>query len=201
MSRYQSENLVNVIKNVKKTTTQGTVSLNRFERLMQISQVIMQYMSAGRASEVGLVLWDSAFFNFDEQVLQVTWIESKTSSQKMMSFCNHKESYDLCPFFSFFMYMISGMGISVHFEKQCVFPSLTPSNAAATITKILRSGLTNVTGVQKDLSSKDLRYSAANTMLLNAGIEVCVALGGSDIEVMTDRKTGAMYVYILVLFI
>ncbi len=133
--------------------------------------------------------------------MQVTWIESKTSSQKMMSFCNHKESYDLCPIFSLFMYMISGIGTSVQYDKQYVFPSLSPSNAAGTIPKILRSGLNNVSGVQKDLSSKDLRYSAANTMLLNAGMEVCVALGGWGIEVMTDRKTGAMHVYILVLFL
>ena len=190
------ENLILVIKNIR-----SNKSNSRSEILMQIAQVVMQFMSAGRASEVALVRWSFTSWNFDEQLLEVTWFESKTCSQKMMAFSNHRTSYDLCLFFSLFMYMITnGRGFSSAFEDQTIFPALTPQNAAATISKSLRSGLAGIQGLQRDLSSKDLRYAAANLMLLNAGIEVCVALGGWGIDTMTARSTGSMYIYIMVLF-
>ena len=85
----------------------------------------------------------------------------------MMAFSSHRHAYDLCLFFSLFMYLItsgrgitdaitSGRGITDAYDEQTIFPTLSPTTAATTMTGSLRSGVASIQGIQDNLSSKDL---------------------------------------------
>lgn len=165
----------------------------------------MGYHAVGRATEVGLSSWPSAYWDEIEQCMFLNWMEIKVSQQKMMSFFPDALSYEMCFFHSLFCYFSSGRGtVSVEEAVHRVFPNLSASDAkyAATIlTKYLRALVGVVEGLNEESASKDFRYGPANELYVHpeGGSEITGARGGWGLDVINASKgnqTGAMVNYL-----
>ena len=164
--------------------------------------LLTMWLAVGRATEVGLSSWNSAYWSTIHNSLFLNWMELKVSRQKIMNFSNDANSYKLDWFFAGFMYFVSGRGIAGPDDKaQFIFPKLAnneAANAADYISQLLKRYHGVIADVLEDISSKDLRYGPVAIIYLHlfGGLEICSSRGGWMPDDVLDKKAGALVHYL-----
>ena len=146
------------------------------------------FTSSGRASDVGHSTFKSYTLDLIINVIVSDWSEIKTKTLKQMAFTCHRKSFQICPLFSWFMYVCSGNGISTdgaYFEFPGFqgFQGIGAGRMSVEINRRLKDA---IDGCKLDTvgvipTSKTWRYAACMELYIHhlGGSAVAAAHGGN----------------------
>lgn len=106
------------------------------------------FSAAGRGGEIGLLSWNSASWDEQEQALVFKWSEPKTGNQFVLPIYCDAESMFACPIHALACYFVLGGGNShlnsINIDDQFVFGQLaklaqTDNGCSASVTAMLRN--------------------------------------------------------------
>ena len=158
----------------------------------------MGFNCVARMIELSQTVLKSSYWDDQLQALCFTWGEIKVSMYKFMCIVPDYESFELCGFISFILYLSYRDNFNDDTPKLRMFPHMKPTEATKSISKTLANVSTlvpSLTGV----TSKGLRYAACGMMYLNSDPKTCASRSGHSYH--DDGETRSMLEYILVLSI
>ena len=127
--------------------------------------------SVGRAGEMKFLNLseENSRFVEDDQVFEISYYDGKTSSIKQMTYCGDLKNWELDVLVMLAIQMILSVGDAELETLNYIFPDLQNcqnEGVAKKVSKILSKYVDFVKGIEKGISSHDVRYGAMDDMSL-----------------------------------
>jgi hypothetical protein len=166
--------------------------------------MLLTFRATGRAGEVALSTWNQASWDYDLNMLRLSWKNIKTGVDEPMLLCGHKSSYLLDVFFAFGIYWIYGNSrspwIIESFNK--VYENGADGALAKKLTEAIHKVRDRVEGLPYDATMKGLRSGSNQAIFRKAGIEAALCNGGwvgSDTAAGSNK--GFEYLHVEIIYI
>ena len=142
--------------------------------------MLLTFRATGRAGEVGLSTWNQASWDYDLNMLRLSWKNTKTGVDEPMLLCGHKSSYLLDVFFAFGIFWIYGNSRSPWMLESFykVYEYGADGALAKKLTEAIHKVQDRVEGLPLDATMKGLRSGSNQTIFRVAGIEPALCNGG-----------------------